>query len=499
MSLPPIQRGSNEAGKKGKNMWRMIRNLVFLFLLAVFIAWMIQDPGSVRLEWRGYELRSSLFVALAAISLAVALLMIIMRLLSSGLDIPRQITERRKARRLQEACRLFCDGMTAAVAHDKQHAILLARKGLERMDSEAEQDIGMLLATRIVHLAGDTKAAEEYARKMLARPEMEFLAARSLFVQAKERDDNISALEYARRALRLRKDVGWAAQEVFEHAASNRQWREALDALDIAQRARTFEPEQERRYRAVVLAALAMQAESENRFGDAVRTALESVSLLPGFAPIAVLAARLCVKTGKLRKGEKLLETAWNASPHPELADSWMKLYESESFEETAKRMERLVHNSRTHPESRIALATTRIATREWSLVRSLLAPLSEVAVPSERVCSLMAQAEAGQGNLDARDAWLARAKQAPRSACWYCDDFESSSWQPICPSNGAFDTMRWGAPPSVSHSNLISNSKDAMPPPPSDKPKSPVPVSPPDDPGIRLHEASQLARDAGA
>ena len=468
-------------------MWRMIRNLLFLFVLVIFIAWMIQDPGMVLVEWLGYELRSSVFVALSLMILASVLLLLLARIVWSSFALPRQMSARRKSHRLQEGLGLFCDAMAAAAVPDKTRAISLARRGLERMESERERDIGLLLATRVARLVGDGNASASYAREMLSRPSLEFLASRNLFEQAIERDDSFGALEYAHRALRLRGDALWASRAVFRHAAQHRQWHEALKYLNAARRVKAFPPEVERRNRVVVLCALALQAENDEHNEEGVSMALEAVGLSPDFVPAVSVAARLCARTGRIRKGERIVEAAWANAPHPELVDAWLLLHGGETVEENLKRIERLVRHNRENEESRIALARAHLSAREYSLVRSLLAPLSDTSSPSKRVCLLMSDIEIGLGNREAHEDWLARSRRAPADACWHCDGHASNVWQPICPTSGAFDTMRWGIPPS---DHTISKTDPIPQVPPkitvlkNESEDSSVILSPPDDPG---------------
>lgn len=468
-------------------MWRMIRNLLFLFVLVIFIAWMVQDPGVVLVKWLGYELQTSIFVALATMAFAAILLLLLARMVWASFALPGQMGARRKSRRLQEGLGFFCNAMTAAAAEDKSRAISLARRGLERMESEQERGVGLLLAARVAQLTGNKNASASYARDMLSRPSLEFLASRGLFEQAVERNDSLGALEYARRALRLRGDALWASRAVFEHAAQHRQWHEALECLNAARRIKAFPPEVERRNRAVVLCALALQAEDEGNNEEGVSAALEAVGLLPNFVPAVSVAARLCARTGRIRKGERIVEAAWASAPHPELVDAWLLLHGGETVEENLKRIERLVRHNREHEESRIALARAHLLAREYSLVRSLLAPLSDTNTPSRQVCLLMSDIEDGLGNRDAREDWLARSRKAPAEACWYCDSYVSNVWQPICPTSGAFDAMRWGIPPDdyatsrtdpASQTTLKSNVLE------DESESSSVILSPPDDPG---------------
>ncbi|MCY4052733.1 MAG: hypothetical protein OXE98_02505 [Hyphomicrobiales bacterium] len=453
---------------------------------------MIRDPGILLVKWLGYEIQTSIFVALSIMAFAAILLLLLARMVWASFALPKQMSARRKSRRLQEGLGFFCNAMTAAAAEDKPRAMSLVRRGLERMESDHERGVGLLLASRIAQLTEDKNASASYAREMLSRPSLEFLASRGLFEQAIERNDDLGALEYARRALRLHGNALWASRAVFEHAAQHRQWHEALECLNAARRIKAFPPEVERRNRAVVLCALALQAEEEGHNEEGVSSALEAVGLLPNFVPAVSVAARLCARTGRIRKGERIVEAAWSSAPHPELVDAWLLLHGGETIEENLKRIERLVRHNREHEESRIALARAHLLAREYSLVRSLLTPLSDTDAPSRRVCLLMSDIEDGLGNRDAREDWLARSRKAPADACWYCDGYASNVWQPICPTSGAFDAMRWGvpadehamsetgsAPQTTLKGNVLGNESGS----------SSVILSPPDDPGPALKD----------
>lgn len=456
-------------------MWRATRNLFLLAALALFIAWVVQDPGAIRLEWRGYEIRASLFVAVAAVVVAFALLMLLARLFASGIALPRHIRERRRRNRLEEACRLFCDALTAAAAQDKPQAIALARKASERMEGEAERDLALALTLRIAESTDDSHAVRDQADKMLSRPGLEFLAARALFQQAQKRNDPLGALELARRALALRKDAAWAAQAVFENAAARKQWREALDALAVAVRAQAFPEAQAKRSRALLLCALAQEAERDGRHTDAWKHAQEAIDLRPDFPPLVALAARLSARIGRPRRGAKLIETAWRRAPHPQLADAWTRLFENEPPAEAAKRMAELAQHAPQHAESRIILAGSRLQTREYSIAHSLLQPLAENEPVERRVCLLMAQAEKGMGNRAAAEAWSIRADTAP-SPRWHCRGYETDVWQPVCPACDAFDALEWGIPaPRAAHdaSPFASLPQDSKPNAGEDKAKS--------------------------
>jgi HemY protein len=296
---------------------------------------------------------------------------------------------------------------------------------------------------------------------MLAAPETAFLGLRGLFVQARRAGDRDKALDYARRAFRLKPNAGWAAQAVFEIEAAEGDWGAALRTLDQSLKAKQVSRHDARRKRLVLLTAQAMvEAEAAREvMGDArraadehaLRQAMQAIALDPYFVPAVALAARLCGATGQVRKGAKLIETAWIKAPHPELADAYMALVEGESAYDRFKRLQLLAGRNRDHVESRVALARAAIGARDWLAARGALETfVGETAVerPTQRICELMAEIEEGEfGNRGSAREWLSRALHAPEDPAWTGEGWRSHDWSPINPLTGEFDALQWRVP----------------------------------------------------
>jgi len=109
----------------------------------------------------------------------------------------------------------------------------------------------------------------------------------------------------------------------------NRRWRKltgrgdwdgALKLVEAQKSTRQIERDAANRRRAVLLTAKA-QALIDSDPNAARTAAAEANKLVPDFAPAAVVAANLLFKQNDVRKGSKILETAWRAEPHPEIAE----------------------------------------------------------------------------------------------------------------------------------------------------------------------------------
>ena len=162
------------------------------------------------------------------------------------------------------------------------------------------------------------------------------------------------------------------------------------------------------------------------------------MKLAPDLVPAAALAGRLLSRKGDLRRAAKMVEAAWRATPHPDLAEVYLNLRPGDSGLDRLKRAETLARLSNGAPEGRLAVARAALEAREFDRARDALEPLLADR-PSMRVCLLMSDLEqAEHGATGKGREWLARATRAPRDPAWIADGVVSDHWAPISPVTGA-------------------------------------------------------------
>ena len=83
----------------------------------------------------------------------------------------------------------------------------------------------------------------------------------------------------------------------------------------------------------------------------------EALKLEPMLIPAAALAGRLLAEAGSLRKAGRILEKAWKANPHPELADAYTHLRFGDSARDRLTRAEALAQKAPGDPEAALAVA----------------------------------------------------------------------------------------------------------------------------------------------
>lgn len=485
-------------------MIRIVLFLVSVAAIAAGAAWIADRPGTVAITWMGYQIETSVMVAaLAIVGLALAV-MLLWSIVRAILRSPEQVSLLFRHRRAVKGYLAISRGLIAIGAGD----LRVARKAADEAARLSPGDpLALLLTAQSAQMAGDRSAAERAFREMTRREETRLLGLRGLYIEAQRRNDPDAARLAAEEAVKVGPAVAWAGQAVLDYRCAAADWAGALDALDHMKR--TLDKPDYRRKRAVLLAARAQALADIDR--DTSRAlVLESVKLAPDLVPAAALAGRRLAESGEPRKARKILETAWAANPHPDIAESYATLRLGDSARERLARMQKLADKVPGQLEGVLAVARAALDAREFSTARTALAPY--LSAPTRRVATLMADIEETEHGDEGRvREWMTRAMRASGDPVWTADGVVSERWLPVSP-NGRLDGFEWKVPlaeigvdhpvidvaPPVPVPIALPETK---PEPPADRPrksaksrtparpKSVEPVIPlvhaPDDPGL--------------
>ncbi|WP_018259762.1 heme biosynthesis protein HemY [Methylobacterium sp. WSM2598] len=428
-------------------MWRALAFLALLALAAYGAVWLADHPGVVSVSWGGVDVATSLNAALVGVLVLAVVLGFLWSLARGVLRLPRRMRASSHERRRTRGFEALSRGMVAVGSGDPAAARRHAGEAERLLGSEP---LALLLTAQAAQISGDRAGAERAFRRMTEASETRVLGLRGLFVEARRQGDEATARAYAAEASRLAPGVSWANEAVMEAQCADRDWAGALEtvsrraALGLADKAAS------RRQRAVLLTASAQELEA----GDperALAQAREAVRLAPDLVPAAVVAGRLLSRRAELKKAARVIEAAWKAGPHPDLARVYLDLRPGDSSRDRLARAETLARLSSWHPEARFAIARAALEAREFGRARDVLQPLLAES-PTQRAYLLMAEIEEtehGRGSGRARE-WLSRAAHAPRDPAWCADGIVSDRWAPISPVSGRLDAFVWQTPPEL-------------------------------------------------
>jgi HemY protein len=423
-------------------MIRVVIYLVIVGLLAFGAVWLADRPGDVAITWLGHRIETSVMVlaiTVAAIAVAATILWSMVRAVMRS---PGLVGHYLRTRRGVRGYLAVSQGLVAVGSGD----VVAARSFMEEASRIApDEPLTLLLRAQTAQLSGDREGAARSFELMAARGDTRLLGLHGLFIEARRRNDPATALLYAEEAAKHISVPGWAGQAVLEFRCVAGDWSGALDRLERNMRSGLADKATYRRQRAVLLTAQALAAEDGER-DRAKALVLEATKLAPSLVPAAALAGRLLAGAGELRKAGRIIEAAWRANPHPDLADAYAHLRPGHSARERLTRIEALAAKSPGNVEAALAVARAALDAQEFVIARQALAPLA--IVPTKRVAALMAELEQMQHGDEGRAReWMMRALHARRDPAWTADGFVSERWLPVSPVTGRLDAFEWKDP----------------------------------------------------
>ena len=403
----------------------MFLRLVTLFLLIGLAAgaasWLMAQPGSLAMEWLGWqvEMRSSLAVTLVA---AFALALVFFDRLQRALRaMPSWLGGRWRQRRDDAGYRALTLGLMAVSAGEPTEARKQAARAHRLLD--APQLTG-LLSAQAAHLAGNRAAARRYFTALADDRDAAFLGQIGLMRLALDTKDLPAALDAANKALEVKPQSALAAAQLWQLHAGQQQWAAALDAIAIVIKDRKKQsgnvPDLLLRQRTALFYLDGMSMlQTGTDSAAAIRRFEAALRDDPTFLPAVFALGDSYLALPNRRKAIKLMEKSFTLVPHAEIADRLQKLWDDNDGKNLARLIQLI-------PQNPLALqhAANHI--------------VSEIAAST----GLDSEAKRFYDRYDASIATFG----------WQCSGCKSrhDSWHSHCPSCGHFAGLKWQQPEKV-------------------------------------------------
>ncbi len=434
----------------------MMRLLVVLLTLigiaaaTVGAVWLVEHPGRVSIVWQGWDISVSVGVFVGLLFVLLVAVAIVWRVLRGILTSPSRLVGYVRHRRQETGNLALLQGMAAVAIQDRREATRQAKIARDKLGDPAH---AAQLSAQAALLNGDRDTARRHFETLSNKHQTAVVGLMGLMSLALEEGDRKKALALAERAYRLRSDLQSVARQLLDLQIAEGNWGNAVRTLEEAMKVGTIEKPEGRGRMAVFQLMLAAEARDGGNGSAALAHAKKAQAADPSLVPATVAYARQLRHEGKQRKAVGVIEQAWRAAPHPDLASTYLDLAPpGTSNLDQVKRIQKLVANKPQAPESRIALARAALAADLWGEARSQLEALAGDE-PSATVCRLMADLElAEHGDSRAAADWLTRAANAPVDPAWVCGSCGAVApdWESHCGNCGAFDTIGWRTPPRV-------------------------------------------------
>jgi HemY protein len=423
-------------------MFRIILFLVLIALAALGATWVADQTGTIVMSWDVWRIEATVPAFILGLGLLVVAAVLVWSVVRGLWLAPKRMRRARQERRNARGREAVTRGLLAIGQGDAAAARSHARAARRLVSRDP---LTLLLHAQSAQLDGNADRAQRAFRAMAERADTRLLGLRGLFIEAQRADDRAAAVAIAEEALKVSPSSMWASQAALGYRCARADWTGALAILDKNVASGLIDKALYRRQRGVLLTARALELEQSDR--DASRTSvMEAVKFAPTLVPAVVLASRYLSEANQMRRAMRMIETAWLAQPHPDLADAYAHVTPGDSARERLARVETLAEKTPGHPEGAMAIARAAIDASEFARARAALEPL--IAAPTQRVAMLMAEIEHNEhGDSGRARAWTLRAVRALHDPVWTADGYVSDHWRPVSPVTGRLDAFQWQTP----------------------------------------------------
>jgi HemY protein len=440
-------------------LWSLLKILVFVAIVAVLAfgaSLLTETAGGVQITVAGTEYTLSALqsvIALAVLVFAVwlgfkvlSLLIATLRFLNGDETALSRYWDKGRERKGYQA---LSDGMMALASGEGRLAMAKAARAEKYLNNPELTD---LLTAQAAEMAGDTKKAAEAYKRLVSNQSTRFVGVRGIMKQKLSEGDTETARQLAEKALALRPKHEEVQDTLLTLQARAQDWAGARKTLTTKLKTGTLPRDVYKRRDAVLALSASKAIVEDGATVEQQEQAIEANRLSPDLVPAAAMAARTYLSRGKKRNAIRVLKKAWEAQPHPDLAQAFAEVEPGESAQERVKRFVQLSRLAPQHDETRLIMAELNIVAEDFPEARRALGDLVERA-PDARALTLMAAIEKGEGAPDAViQGWLTRALSAPRGPQWVCDKCNHihADWAPVCENCASFDTLSWTRPETL-------------------------------------------------
>lgn len=358
------------------------------------IAWLVMQPGRVRITWQDYTITTEIGVAAVILLISFLFFAWVFYYWRRLVALPGSFRQQRQWQRLQSGYQAIQSGLLALYSRDFAQANKQSRQAVQLLPDHA---LSHYLAAETARQQQDLPAAETHLHNLQKTEHGEGLALYGLLNLALEQRNTSQALHYARQ---LHQTVGLTPFIVDTLSSLETEQGHLIQAEKILRQALQTRwiqtAEDTARWRGAlsnVLLRLSEQAVQRQDYPAALECAREALKWQPTSVDAAQQTALLWQQRTYKRRAQKTILKAYEINPQPELVQVWLQLHGAQNAMNQLAVVERLTRENPDSPVSALAMAEANRRAGLWGVARRHAMQAVEKA-PSRPAYQLLAAIE---------------------------------------------------------------------------------------------------------
>lgn len=425
-----------------------IRFVLLLMAITCLGLLVIDNPGTVKFEWLGYNMKLPIGMFIAVFLLSFIALNFFVNIMKFIWSLPQIYFAKIGKKKLQKGRGLLLDGLSAIAAGQNEEAKEIISVASEMI---ADDDLTEFIAAQASYMINDEENTTRRYLSLIKNKRTSFLGLRGLLMQAKDRGDYHLAQEYINKSIAIRPDSPWLQSEYLNNSVKLAQ--KGVFTENDKNRLIKYIPKNLWQRHKAMISWLKLQSNLPINYFEQEKLHLKIFDLAPDWTYNVKKLVDLYIKIGSLSKAQKIIMESFKKQPHRILSELWDTVFCELQPIDRYKTLEKLVNGQESHPESQFSLAQSAIKAQLWGQAEKHLDQFLSNGM-TKKGCILMADLveKKHPANFDLIKEWWMRAAQINVDYSWQCNCCQSSydKWKLICDNCQEIDKVFWQQTASV-------------------------------------------------
>ena len=434
-------------------MFTILWYIFLVFTITTSIVWIIENNGSLLINWLGYEIQTDILTA----TLIFAFFLVSIALIS-------YVLTRLLAIKFPQLLKLL---FKKSYTKKLEKIILNHHKGFETLsklllaieveDYESAKKIHKDFANQIKYKNlnnffeakfalenNDFEASEKYFSQFEKNPHAKILLLKSKLKIAVKNNEDAKAIEIAKQILILKKDSIKTARELLNLYKKNGNWQLAKSLINDFG-ADKFKEELQKRDLVILNTSLAHEALKNKKYFRAIKYSKMALLNNEQFLPANEILIKSWIRLGFKFKALSIIKNLWKENPHVILVEIYSSLYRKASLKKRIYAVKKLAILNSDSTIGNIAIAIVAYRASAFQVAKEFL-NLALINEKTQSLYRLLAYTEKHLGNNDEFLKNLSISKTLPKNSKYICNNcgHSSSKWSATCDKCSSYDSIQW-------------------------------------------------------
>ena len=427
--------------------------IFLVFILTTSLVWIIENNGSIVINWLGYEVQTDILTSLLIFAFFLTLVALISYFLTRLLAIKfpqllKLLFKKSYTKKLEQIIinhHLGFETLSKLLLAMEVDDFENAKKIHKDFSKQIKyKNLNNFFEAKFAIEKGNFDVSEKYFAQYEENQHAKILLLKSKLKIAIKNKEDQRAIEIAKQILVMKKDSLKTAQDLLKLYKRNGNWQSAkvlINEFGIAE----FGEELQKRDLIILNTSLAQEALKNKKYLRAIKYSKMALLNNEQFLPANEILIKSWIKLGLKFKAIAIIKNLWKESPHLVLAEIYCALYRKASLKNRIYSIKKLAILNADSTIGNIAIAIVAYRAGSFQIAKEFL-NLAIIKEKNENTYRLLAYSEKHLGNKDEFFRNITIAKMLPKNNKYICNNCGHASlkWSASCEKCSSYDSIQW-------------------------------------------------------